>query len=224
MKAIYLTPLFTLALVWSCETPAWAQSPHKQKAHRPQHRPPPMAQRPNRAKPQFGDPLPGLTRRELEEFLDCKDDFEDTEVESSGLGPIFNNTSCVSCHSSPATGGGSVFNVTRFGQTTNGVFNPPAGLGGSLLQFQAINAALQEVVPPEANVVAQRNSTALFGLGLIEAIPDAQILRNERRRPVDGVLGKVARVADAATGRTLIGRFGWKAQQATLLSFAGTPM
>lgn len=176
---------------------------------------------PNRGKPEFGDPLPGLTRRELGEFLDGKEDFEDTEQETSGLGPIFNNTSCVSCHSAPAAGGGGEINVTRFGQTTNGVFNPLAGLGGSLLQFQAINAALIEVVPPEANVVVQRNSTALFGLGLIEAIPDAEILRNERRRPVDGVLGKVARVADVATGRTMIGRFGWKAQQATLLSFAG---
>jgi CxxC motif-containing protein (DUF1111 family) len=70
-------------------------------------------------------------------------------------------------------------------------------------------------------VVAQRNSTALFGLGLVEAIPDDEITRNVRRRAVDGVLGKLSMVADAATGKTLIGRFGWKAQQATLLSFAG---
>ncbi len=172
-------------------------------------------------RPQFGNPLPGLTRRELQEFNDGREDFEGVENEVSGLGPIFNNTSCVICHSSPEVGGGSVINVTRFGRTENGVFNPLAQLGGSLLQEHEINAALHEVVPPEANVVAQRNTTHLFGAGLVEAIPDAEILRNVRRRPVDGVLGKVARVADVATGQTLIGRFGWKAQQATLLSFSG---
>lgn len=156
-----------------------------------------MAQVPNRGKPEFGDPLPGLNRRELEGFLDGKEGFED----ASDLGPVFNNISCVNCHSSPATGGGGVINVTRFGQTTNGVFNPLVGLEGSLLQGHEINVVLHEVVPPEVNVVAQRNSTALFGLGLIEAIPDAEILRNERRRPVEGVLGKVARVGGAPDGR-----------------------
>lgn len=172
-------------------------------------------------RPQFGAPLPGLTRRELQEFNDGKDDFEGVETEASGLGPIFNNTSCVICHIAPAVGGGGVINVTRFGSTENGVFNPLALLGGSLLQDHEINAVLHEVVPPEANVVAQRNTTPLFGAGLVEAIPDAEILRNVRRQPVDGVLGKVSRVQDAATGQSLIGRFGWKAQQATLLSFSG---
>ena len=175
---------------------------------------------PNALRPQFGDPLPGLTRRELQEFNDGKDDFEGVETEVSGLGPIFNGTSCVICHSSPAVGGASVVNVTRFGRTTNGVFNPLALLGGSLLQELEINSAVHEVVPPEANVVAQRNTTPLFGLGLIEAIPDPEILRNVRRQPVDGVLGKVSKVQDVATGRELIGRFGWKAQIATLLTFS----
>ncbi len=165
--------------------------------------------------------MPGLSRKELEEFVDGKEDFESSETEAGGLGPIFNRDSCVTCHSAPATGGASAINVTRFGKTTNGVFNPLTSLGGSLQQEQEINAILHEVVPSEANVVAQRNSTPLFGLGLIEAIPDGEILRNVRRRPVDGVLGKAAMVADPATGKTLIGRFGWKAQVATLLTFGG---
>ena len=69
--------------------------------------------------------------------------------------------------------------------------------------------------------MAQRQSTPLFGLGLIEAIPDATILQGVRATPVDGVKGRASMVADIATGQSLVGRFGWKAQQATLLSFAG---
>jgi CxxC motif-containing protein (DUF1111 family) len=249
MKAIRIHPSLVLALAWSFGTHSDAQAPKKQPppsrnapsaappASPPQAAPPEQLQRkqpaqrplppqspmppPDERRPQFGDPLPGLTRRELQEFRDGRAAFEAVETEVSGLGPIFNGTSCVICHSSPAVGGASAFNVTRFGRTENGVFNPLATLGGSLLQEREINSAVHEVVPPEANVVAQRNTTPLFGLGLIEAIPDVEILRNVRRRPVDGVLGKASQVQDAATGRNMIGRFGWKAQIATLLTFSG---
>lgn len=220
MKAIRITSYLALTLASSFALHVMAQPP-KHPSNRPQHPPHPPGSPPNGMKPQFGDALPGLTKAQMATFLDGKEDFEDSETEAGGLGPIFNRSSCVTCHSAPVTGGAGPINVTRFGRTENGVFNPLASLGGSLQQEMEINSVLHEVVPPEANVVAQRNSTPLFGLGLIEAIPDQEILRNVRRTPLDGVLGKVAKVADAATGKTLIGRFGWKAQQATLLSFAG---
>ncbi|WP_395748166.1 di-heme oxidoredictase family protein [Prosthecobacter sp.] len=222
MKAIRLTTYLTFAAAWSFGGYAAAQQPPRHPSHRTQHPPHAPAAPPNAMKPpQFGDPLPGLTKAQMAVFLDGKEDFEDAETEAGGLGPIFNRNSCVTCHSAPATGGAGPINVTRFGRTTNGVFDPLTSLGGSLQQEMEINAVLHEVVPPEANVVAHRNSTPLFGLGLIEAIPDDQILRNVKRSPLDGAQGKVSKVADAATGKTLIGRFGWKAQQATLLSFAG---
>lgn len=110
--------------------------------------------------------------------------------------------------------------VTRFGRLTNGVFDPLNALGGSLLQDQAIDPSGLEHVPREANAVAKRQSTSLFGLGLIEAIPESTILRGIRSKPVDGVLGKASMVMDVSTQKTLLGRFGWKEQQATLLSFA----
>ncbi|MBN8419277.1 MAG: c-type cytochrome [Verrucomicrobia bacterium] len=220
MKAIRITTYLALATTCSIALHVMAQPP-KHPSHRPQHPPHPHSPPPNGMRPQFGDALPGLTKAQMATFLDGKEDFEDTETEAGGLGPIFNRSSCVTCHNAPVTGGAGPINVTRFGRTENGVFNPLATLGGSLQQEMEINAVLHEVVPPEANVVAHRNSTPLFGLGLMEAIPDQEILRNVRRTPLDGVLGKVSRVADAATGKTLIGRFGWKAQQATLLSFAG---
>jgi CxxC motif-containing protein (DUF1111 family) len=110
--------------------------------------------------------------------------------------------------------------VTRFGLNQNNTFDPLADLGGSLLQNRAINPALQEIVPPQANVIAKRQTTPLYGLGLIEHIPDATISANANQVFPDGVKGRVAMVQDVVTGEMRVGRFGWKAQHATILSFA----
>jgi CxxC motif-containing protein (DUF1111 family) len=111
--------------------------------------------------------------------------------------------------------------VTRFGRLVNGKFDPLAHLGGSLLQAKAIDPAALELVPAEANVIAKRLATPLFGAGLIEALPDADIELNAARPQPDGVRGRALRVLDVASGTLRVGRFGWKAQHATLLSFAG---
>ncbi len=101
-----------------------------------------------------------------------------------------------------------------------GVFDPLEARGGSLLQRFAIDPAALETVPAEANTIAQRESTPLFGLGLVEAIPDEAILALAARAKPDGVRGRAAMVTDVASGERRVGRFGWKAQQATLLSFS----
>lgn len=176
---------------------------------------------PQSGAPQFGDALPGLTSEQLAYFGAGMDEFENVETVAGGLGPVFNNVSCVACHNAGGTGGGSAILVTRFGQAANGVFDPLTALGGSLLQDNAINAAALETVPAQANVIAHRQSTPLFGAGLIEAIADADIQRNVLKVPLDGIKGRAAMVTDVATGQQRVGRFGWKAQQATLLSFAG---
>ncbi|MEI7776604.1 MAG: di-heme oxidoredictase family protein [Verrucomicrobiota bacterium] len=111
--------------------------------------------------------------------------------------------------------------TTRFGKATNGSFDPLSSLGGSLLQERAIDPLGVETIPAQANVTAFRQTTALFGLGLIEAIPDATILKGVRTKPVNGVLGKASIVQDVVSGQSRVGRFGWKAQQATILAFAG---
>ncbi len=169
----------------------------------------------------FGDPLPGLSAAQLADFAAGLDEFQDVDTPESGLGPIFNNVSCVACHSAQAPGGASAILETRFGRVVNGQFDPLTALGGSLLQDFAIDPAAQEVIPPEANVVAKRLTTPLFGAGLIEAIPDSAILANARARQPDGISGRVSMVTDVASGQARVGRFGWKAQQATLLAFAG---
>ena len=175
---------------------------------------------PNSIRGQLGDPLQGLTAAQLAAFTDGKDGFETAETVAGGLGPIFNRDSCVACHSGPATGGSSLVNVTRFGLLTNGHFDGLESLGGSLLQDHAITPLAMEVIPMSANVIVERNSTPLFGLGLIEAIPEATIIANSKKRVGDGVQGRVAYVTDVVSGKTKVGRFGWKDQQPTILGFA----
>jgi CxxC motif-containing protein (DUF1111 family) len=71
------------------------------------------------------------------------------------------------------------------------------------------------------NVVARRAPIPLFGAGLVEAIPDETLLalQDPTDRDRDGVSGRAALIRDVATGTRRVGRFGWKAQHATLLAF-----
>ena len=168
----------------------------------PPPRPPQPPQPPQALR--YGEPLVGLTANQLSDFMEGREDFRNVETPATGLGPIFNRNSCVACHGGPAVGGSSNINVTRFGRTTNGVFDPLTSLGGSLLQERAISPDGLERVPPQANVIAKRQSTPLFGLGLIEAIPDATILRGVRATPVNGVLGKASMVQDVADRKSVV--------------------
>ena len=186
----------------------------------------------------FGDTLPGLTDAQAADFTVGKEEFENVETPEGGLGPVFNNKSCASCHTDPVIGGASGKFVTRFGRTENSIFDALETEGGSLLQQNAISRAAREEVPtatwcqthPQlatckvANVIVKRITTPLFGLGLIEAIPDETIRANAIQSKLDGLRGHVSIVMDATSGPETVervGRFGWKAQQATLLAFAG---
>lgn len=173
-----------------------------------------------RAGGRLGDPLPDLTQEQLTAFLNGLGEFENIETPEGGLGPIFNNTSCANCHTTPAIGGASAATVTRFGRNDKGVFDPLAAEGGSLLQSRAIDPAALEKIPADATIVVQRMTTPLFGAGLIEAIPDKDIQALAQRKKADGVIGRAALIQDVTTGDMRVGRFGWKAQQATLLAFA----
>jgi len=183
------------------------------------HEPRPQRLRTPSGPAKFGDPLIGLNKAQTDAFTTGLDEFTNVEDAAGGLGPIFNNSSCISCHGVPAAGGSSTLTVTRFGHASS-YFDPLTELGGSLLQSEAIDPEVQEVVPPEANLISLRQSTPLFGLGLIEAIPDAAILQLANRPKRDGIAGKVAIVTDLASGKQRVGRFGWKSQVATLLTFS----
>jgi len=175
------------------------------------------------ARTRFGDPLLGVSASEMGAFLDGKDEFREVEEAPEGLGPTFNLDGCAACHNRPAVGGGSRIVETRFGRIENDVFDPLAGQGGSLLQERANDPACAEVVPGNANVAALRQTTPLFGAGLVEAIPDAQIsARADDEAVLDpGVAGRTHLVTSVSDGEVHVGRFGWKAQHALLLDFSG---
>jgi CxxC motif-containing protein (DUF1111 family) len=131
--------------------------------------------------PRMGDPVLGLTAAERARFDTGGVEFNHTLIPAEGLGPIMNDTSCAHCHAQPQAGGSGALKVTRFGKAAVGgnPFDPLANLGGSLLQFQATTVPpedCQEVVPPEADVVISRITPSTFGIGLLEAILDADIL------------------------------------------------
>ncbi len=170
-------------------------------------------------------PLNGLTGKPLTDFNDGLAEFKDEETIADGLGPVFNGKSCAECHAVPSVGGSEpnlgVARETRIGGP-NG--DPLVNLGGPLLQQRAIslpgcNNLAGEVVPQEATFVSLRLSTPLFGAGLMEAIPDTTILQNAD--PGDGISGRPNFVFNPDTRKTELGRFGWKAQVATLHQFAG---
>ncbi len=169
-----------------------------------------------------GDPLPGLTGMELELFRLGREDFLEVETPEDGLGPVFNGSSCAFCHGAPAVGGSSTLTEIRAGyRDEEGRFH--ALNGGTLYHLFSIPDHLCQVqIPPEANVIARRAVIPVFGAGLVEAIPDEAIeaLEDPSDRDGDGIRGRAARIIDAATGRERIGRFGWKAQHATLLAFS----
>jgi len=169
-----------------------------------------------------GSPLPGITAAQFELFRLGREDFTEVETPEDGLGPTFNGTSCAVCHSVPAIGGVSAMTEIRGGyRDEGGKFN--ALYGGTLYHLFSIpDHRCQVQIPPEVNVIGRRAPIPLFGVGLVEAIPDETIIAQEDPddRDGDGIGGRAARIFDVATNRERIGRFGWKAQQATLLAFS----
>ena len=171
--------------------------------------------------PKMGEALPGLTGPEAARFLFGRSAFDRVFSPAEGLGPVFNQHSCGSCHNTPLGGSGTQA-VTRFGfvDEESEVFDPLESLGGSLRQAQAIRPECAEVVPGEANVTAQRVTNSALGFGLVEAVADADI-EARANIPPPGVSGRVHYVQTFENpGPTRVGRFGWKAQVATVLTFS----
>jgi CxxC motif-containing protein (DUF1111 family) len=87
--------------------------------------------------------------------------------------------------------------------------------------FSTPTHGCQPGIPNQATIVARRAPIPLFGAGLVEAIPDETLIALEDPfdRDRDGVSGRAGLVRDIDTGITRVGRFGWKAQHATLITF-----
>lgn len=178
---------------------------------------------------------------------------------NGGIGPIFNNTSCVSCHAKDGRSGfpsninalsGFFLRVSEPGMDEFGGPRPLADYGLQI-QNQAIfgyqpeaklNVTYTPIVETFADgtqvilqkptyslidtyttfpgnaLVSPRLSIPVFGLGLLEAIPESEILMNEdiNDSDGDGISGKANYVYNPITNSTELGRFGWKANTATI--------
>jgi len=169
-----------------------------------------------RAPAEPGGPSDGLTSAQLNRFQRGKAVFERVFTPATGLGPLFNNVSCVACHDVPATGGSGFesddieIHASRFDSTATPACNELAADGGPVFRLNATSGSPPRI-PPSADLgIGHRTTSPLFGLGLIDLVPDAAILARQ------GTLGgRAHRLPD---GR--IGRFGRKAINATLQEFS----
>lgn len=143
---------------------------------------------------------------------------------SDALGPLFNGQSCATCHNSPATGGmGATPDtfVTRVARVNrSGFFDPLSSHGGPIARQHSIEemgvpCGLPTGVPAEANMTSRRSAPTLLGTGLIDNIDIADIEAAQAAEPAT-VRGRINVLPDGRPGR-----FGWKAQTATLVEFMG---
>jgi CxxC motif-containing protein (DUF1111 family) len=149
--------------------------------------------------------------------------FEERDPIDEGLGPVYNAQSCAECHQNPVTGGVSQISELRAGhRNSSGIFVDAPG--GSLINDRAINAAIQERVPDGENVRTFRMSTNVLGMGFVEAINSNTLIAIANSQPgqsngrISGDFIQVPVLESPGAERT--GRFGWKNQHASLLSFA----
>ena len=144
--------------------------------------------------------------------------FEEREDIDEGLGPVFNAQSCVECHQSPVTGAISQVTELRAGHFdgVNFVDHP----GGSLINDRAIDASIQERVFGGNEVHTFRTSLNTVGDGFVEAIDSNTLLAISNGQP-SNMRGQFIEVpVGEAGGLTRGGRFGWKNQHASLVSFS----
>ena len=148
--------------------------------------------------------------------------FDEQEEIDEGLGPVYNARSCGECHSNPVSGGSSQITELRAGHFDghNFIEHP----GGSLINDRAIDSLIQERIVAGNEQRTLRLSPSILGLGFVEAVPDStftDLSRNQYFQTGGRIAGQVIRVPVAEAGGTLrVGRFGWKNQNSSLISFA----
>ena len=168
--------------------------------------------------------------------------FDEVEALSDGLGPIYNAQSCRECHQNPQSGASSQITEVRVGHLgPDGHFrNPDIPInrgkeiirGRTLVNDRAIcpnaafpNTDVQERVPTTETIRTNRISLNLLGDGFIEALEDKTLIdlaRSQCKSTHGKICGLAIRVpVIEAPGQSRIGRFGWKDEHASLLSFAG---
>jgi CxxC motif-containing protein (DUF1111 family) len=193
-----------------------------------------------------GGAIPGLTPGQQAVFALGQTNFSEVEkVPQDGLGPRFNSNSCGSCHLQPAAGGSSPKSNPQIAFansqnrlpsfiTANGpvrevrfIKNPDGSPDGGVHALFTIagrsdtpqGCNLNQTDFSNSSNIIFRIPTPTFGLGLIEAIPDTTLIQNvaqsaDRRLGISGTLNRNGNDGTVA-------RFGWKAQNKSLLIFSG---
>lgn len=172
-----------------------------------------------------GTPLPGLSRADSVRFVAGLSLFNKVFSADEGLGPTFNENQCSACHTSPAVGGTTgferVIKASRYSGLQPGSCDLLISEGGENIRTNATprlraHGVIRETIPASATDTGLFLPPFLFGLGLVEAIPEDAITRraDPDDRDGDGISGRAARRRD---GRLL--RFGRKADVATIEDF-----
>jgi CxxC motif-containing protein (DUF1111 family) len=157
------------------------------------------------------------------------------QAEKDGLGPIYNAQSCRECHQNPTSGAVSQVTELRVGHLgSGGLFENPSIpinhgqeviTGRTLINDRAICPEVQEHVPAGETIRTRRLAVNTLGDGFIEAVSDDTLLiisKDQCRSTHGKICGQALRVPVVeAIGQTAVGRFGWKDQHASLLSFSG---
>jgi CxxC motif-containing protein (DUF1111 family) len=161
--------------------------------------------------------------------------YEQSHDVNSGLGPVFNGRACAECHQNPVSGGASQFTELRVGhRDAHGIFvNPTVPIndgantisGRSIINDRALIPQAQEHVPATEDIRALRAALNTLGDGFVEAIDDSTLLaiaESEVDVSEGRIHGEAVQVPVLeAPGQTRVGRFGWKDQHSSLLSFIG---
>jgi CxxC motif-containing protein (DUF1111 family) len=161
--------------------------------------------------------------------------YETAHDPNTGLGPVFNARACVDCHQNPVSGGASQFTELRVGhRDANGNFvNPTVPIndganqitGRSIINDRAVVPEAQEHIPVTENIRALRAALNTLGDGFVEAIDDSTLLAiaaQQSEISAGRIHGEAIEVPVLeAPGESRIGRFGWKDQHSSLLSFIG---
>ncbi|HXZ81099.1 MAG TPA: di-heme oxidoredictase family protein [Terriglobales bacterium] len=176
----------------------------------------------------------GMPEPAGDSFAEDQATFEEQEGFEKGLGPVFNAQACVACHQNPVTGGTSQVSELRVGHKdgSGNFVNPTVTInngqsqisGRSLINDRSICAEAQERTPNSETLRTFRMSLNTLGDGFVEAV-DSNVLigisLSQRVITRGQIAGEVIQVPVLeAPVTTRVGRFGWKNQHASLLSFA----
>jgi CxxC motif-containing protein (DUF1111 family) len=244
MKTITRTTLWTLIMIfadWSAASPGDAHGPVAGSVVSGEavDQLAPTTLEPSEAPTGFDGASNGLVDEET--HAADRSVFDEAEDVDEGLGPVYNAQACRECHQSPISGAGSQITELRVGHFDfKGRFvNPVIPLGDgsvvtrgrSLVNDRAVcpgpefpDQTAQGHVPPGERVRALRASLNVLGDGFVEAVPSSTlraIASDQCQRSSGAICGQVVLVPVLEAGGLLrVGRFGWKGQHASLLSFA----